>query len=163
MLNFRTVAVLILLTLTVGTPAVESFAPRHTDNEADLAARIAREPDPVRKAKYEIRLGEVKLQQAISAYDHDQFESGEKLLDSYFDKMKDAWKFLKDSGRDAARKPAGFKELDIALREDARRVDDLRHRVPFMDRGPLDQVTQEISETHAEVMAALFPAGRSRH
>ena|SRR5579863_4512703 len=161
--NPRTVAALSLLSLTVGAPAAESFALRHADNEADLAARIAREQDPVKKAKYEIRLGDLKLQQAASAYDQDQFESGEKLLNSYSDQMKDAWKLLKESGRDAVRKPAGFKELDIALREDARQLDDLQHRVPFTDRGPLDKVTQEINQTHAEVMAALFPPGRSRH
>ncbi|HEV2177447.1 MAG TPA: hypothetical protein VGW33_09640 [Terriglobia bacterium] len=163
MLNARKVAALSLLSLTVGAPAAESFGPRHTDTEADLTARIAREHDPVKKAKYEIRLGELKLQQATDAYDRDETGPGEKLLGSYLDEMKDAWKLLKGSGRDAVRKPAGFKELDIALREDARRLDDLRRRVPFMDRGPLDKVMQEVNQTHAEVLTALFPAGRSKH
>lgn len=164
MLNLRTVAALSLLTFTVGASAVHAFAPRrHADNEADLVARIAREQNPVKRAKYEIRLGELKLQQATDAYDRDQVEPGEKLLDSYFDEMKDAWKLLKGSGRDPVRKPAGFKQLDIALREDSRRIDDLRRRVPFMDRGPVDKVMQEMSGIHAEVMLALFPAGRSRH
>lgn len=140
-------------TLLAGAP----LQARHQDNEADLLAHIQRETNPVRKAKYEIRLGSLKLQQAISAYDHHQLDQGQALLDEYRTQMSKAWGLLQSSGRDASRKPDGFKQLDIALRENSRLLTDLRHRVPYMDRGPLDRVTQELDKTQNEVLIALFP------
>src|SRR5260370_25378250 len=103
---------------------------RHADSESDLAARLQREQNPVKKAKYEIRLGRLKLNQAIDAYDKGSPDQSGQLLDAYLERMKSSWQILRDSGRNAVRQPQGFKELDIALREDSRTLEDLKHRVP---------------------------------
>jgi hypothetical protein len=128
--------------------------------EEELLARIQKERSPVRKAKLEIRLGRVKLHQAIAAYDQGSVERGAELLGAYVERMKSAWQTLRDSGREAARQPQGFKELDIALREDARLIEDLKHRLPYLDRGVVEKAGQEIERVRAEVLRALFPAER---
>lgn len=150
--------------LVVGAAALSAarLEARHKDSEPDLLARIQRETNPVRKAKYEIRLGSLKLQQAVTAYDQQRRDQGKALLDDYAAEMSKAWVLLQSSGRDATRKPDGFKQLDIALRENARLLEDLRHRVPYMDRGPLDQTSQEMDRTHNQVLVALFPGMKPR-
>jgi hypothetical protein len=136
-------AALIVLGLAPGAGA-QGLAPapaRQPDSEPDLLGRLEREQNPVKKAKYQVRLGRIKLLQALG-------------------RMKGSWQTLRDSGRRAVRQPQGFKELDIALREDARRLEDLKHHVPYTDRDPVEKVAQEVERIRAEVLHALFPAER---
>ena len=130
---------------------------RGQDSEAELLARIEREKKPVNKAKLEVRLGRVHLQEAISAYEKQQVPQGQKLLASFLDDMESAWSTLRTSGRNAAKKPEGFRELEIGLNEDARRLDDLRRQVFYLNRGPIEQVLSKVNALHAEVLLALFP------
>jgi hypothetical protein len=145
-----------LMVAEIALVSLPLLARRH-DSEQDLLAHLERETNPVKKAKYEIRLGRLKLEQATLAYQQQQLDQGERLLNEYAGAMNQAWELLKNSGRDATRKPQGFKELDIALRENSRLLEDLRHRIPFTDRGPLDKVEQELAKTRNEVLLALFP------
>src|SRR5438034_4260620 len=94
------------------------------DSEEDLLARIQREQNPVKKAKYEIRLGRVKLTQAIAAYGAGDVDRCNGLVAAYLAQIKTAWTRLQSAGRNAVKKPEGFRELDIALREDARLIED---------------------------------------
>ncbi|HUI43160.1 MAG TPA: hypothetical protein VL523_14450 [Terriglobia bacterium] len=133
---------------------------RHAMSEAELMSRIDRENNPVKKAKLEIKLGGLKLSEAASAFDHDQSDSGAKLLDAYFNCMKQAWSLLQASGRDPNHKPQGFMALDIALRENARLLLDLQQRTPFEERGPIVHVAKQSDALHTQVLAALFPGGK---
>jgi len=128
------------------------------DNEDQLLARLKTEQNPVRKAKLEIKLGDLKLLEAIAAYGKLDPEGGAKLLDAFLDHRKSAWKVLQLSGRKAAKQPQGFKELDIALREDVRALDDLAHKTAYDDRGPIEKCAKEIEAIRAEVLQALFPS-----
>jgi len=149
--------------LLIGVPvflAVLYAAPR-SEKEEHLLARVQNETDPVKKSKGQTRLARIKLDQAIQAYDHGKFELGAQLFSVYLGRIKDSWQTLKHSGRNAARSPQGFKELDIELREDVRLLDDLEHRTSFYDRGPLEQTGKEIEQLRAEVLQALFPVART--
>jgi hypothetical protein len=136
-----------------------SLHARREVSEQQLMARIESEGNPTKKAKLEIELGGLKLNQAIAAYDRDQFDAGPKLLETYWGWMKQAWDLLEKSGRDAGRKPQGFKDLDIALREHARRLNDLKQRTPYADRPNIEHTAAEIDALHTQVLAALFPGG----
>lgn len=133
---------------------------RHQDSEAELLARIQRTTDPVKRARFEIRLGRLKLEQTISAYQAGHIEQAERLVGAYSARMMGAWETLQRSGRDAAHHPSGFKELDIELREDARLLEDLAHRVGYENRAPVEKVKKEIEEVRAEVLRVLFPGER---
>jgi len=138
-------------------PGVATARTRETEEQ--LLARLQAENNPVRKAKVEIRLGRLKLEQAIEAYEQGNVEAGATLLDAHLGRMKEAWQTLGGSGRNAARHSQGFKELDIALREDIRRLEDLKHRIAFDDRRPAEKVSKELESIRSEVLRALFPAG----
>jgi len=131
-----------------------------SETEAHLLARVQKETDPVKKSKGQTRLARIKLEQAIQAYDHGDIEQGVQLVSAYLGRIKDSWQTLRSSGRNAARNPQGFKELDIELREDLRLLADLEQRVSFYDRAPLEQAGKELERVRAEVLQALFPVAR---
>ena len=153
----RCVVTAVLLPLLLGALAGGASPARRADSEADLLARLERERNPVKRAKLETRLGRVKLFQAIGAFDRGNVEECHELLSAYLERMKSAWATLKSSGRQAWRHPQGFRELDIALREDGRFLVDLKHRVPYQQRAPVDKVAQEVDELRNQVLRELFP------
>jgi CRISPR/Cas system-associated endonuclease Cas1 len=131
------------------------------ESEAQLLARVEKEQDPVKKSKLESRLARLKLQQAIKIYEQGNTEQGDQLISAYLARIKDAWQVLRSSGRNAAHASRGFKELDIELREDARLLDDLKRRISYFDRGPVERAQKEVEQERAEVLHALFPVTRA--
>ena len=132
------------------------------ETEEQLVQRIESEQNPVKKAKDEIKLASLKLTQVRDAYTQGQVEAGAKLLDVFTDTIKASWKVLQDSGRKASKQPEGFRELEIAFREDARTLQDLGRTVNYLDRPPLENAAQELEKMRGEVLHALFPGGTPR-
>jgi len=151
---------LLLAVLLIGSLSVDpakASPPRKPDKEQDLLARLGRERNPVNKAKYEVRLARVKLFQAMEAFEKGDPERSRKLLEVYLERLRSAWATLQASGRPAHRKPQGFKELDIELREDGRYLEDLTHRFSFLDREPVEKIRQEVDQLRGEVLRVMFP------
>ncbi|MGO9268647.1 MAG: hypothetical protein ACLQOO_00035 [Terriglobia bacterium] len=149
---------ILLTVLAVVSLAAASAKDRRSDSEQDLLDRLQREQDPVRKSKLELRLGRLKMQQAIDAYAKGSIDQGKSLLDGYLDRVKSCWQILKGSGRNAVKQPQGFRELDIALREDSRTLEDVSKRISYFDREPVEQTMEEVNRVHDEVLHALFPS-----
>ena len=133
-----------------------------SETEEQLVQRIQREQNPVKKAKDEIKLASLKLTQVRDAYSQDHVEAGAKLLATFVGTMKTSWKVLQDSGRKASKQPEGFRELEIALREDVRTLQDLGRTVNYFDRAPLENAAQELEKMRGEVLHALFPGAPPR-
>jgi hypothetical protein len=146
-----------LLLILAGAAVPVRLWARHHEDAASLTAHIEREKNPIKKAKLEIRLSKLELEQAVGSYDHHQLDSGKQQLAAFLGRVQDAWGHLKSSGRNAASKPDGFMQLEIALREDARSLNDLRERVAYFNRVPIDQAIQQLNQLHSEVLIALFP------
>jgi hypothetical protein len=132
---------------------------KHQESEQELLDRIEHESNMAKKARLQAELATLKLDEAATAFDQDQYESGKKLLDQYSGWIHKAWNVLEESGRDATRKAQGFKDLDISLRENARALADLAERTPFADRGPIEATAKTADDVHSQVIAALFPGG----
>ncbi len=130
---------------------------RRADKEGDLLARLEHETEPVKHAQFEIRLAHVKLAQATEAFDQGNITDSRELLGAFLERLRSAWSTLQKSGRPAHKRPQGFKELDIELREDARYLEDLKHRFPYSEREPVEKVAHEVDELRNEVLKALFP------
>ena len=129
---------------------------RQTDEE--LSSRIEREKNPVKKAKFEIRLGRLKLNYAVEACVKDDHPRCQELLGSFLTLMKSSWDRLEATGRVARKQADGFKELDIALREGGRQLEDIKQRVPYQDMAQIDSVEKETDQLRAKVLRVLFPA-----
>lgn len=132
------------------------------DSEESLLRRIERQGNPVKRAKLEIRLGRLHLEGAMEAFERGELNAVYSRLDQYLETMQGAWTTLQNSGREAWRKPQGFKDLDIALREDDRALQDFLRRVPYDYRGPIEEVTQKAQALRGEVLKALFPQEDAR-
>ena len=150
----RAIAWAAALGIVAAGPALQA---KHQASEQEIEARIQTETNPTKKAKLEMQLGTLKLTEAVAAYDHNRFDDAPKLIGTYWSWMKRAWDVLERSGRDAGRRPQGFKDLDITLRENARQLNDLDHRTPLADRVEIEQVAAKIDALHGEVLGALFP------
>jgi len=132
------------------------------ETEEQLLQRIQSEQNPVKKAKDEIKLASLKLTQVREAYSQGHIEEGAKLLVTLTDTTKASWKILQNSGRRASKQPEGFRELEIALREDVRTLQDVGRTVDFYDRAPLENAAQELEKMRGEVLHALFPGAPPR-
>jgi len=127
------------------------------ENEVQLLQRMQGEPNPVRKAKIEIKLANLRLTEVQDAYSRGQIETGAKLLGTFVEAIRTSRKMLQESGRRASKQPEGFRELEIALRENVRTLQDLGRTVSYFDRTPLTDAAPELDQMRGEVLQELFP------
>ncbi len=147
----------LIIAVAAALLAVPHLALAGWQSDADLSARIEKENNPVKKAKFEIRLGRQKLSHAIEACEKDDHPACKEMLGSFLTLMKGSWNRLEATGRAASKQVDGFKELDIALREGSRQLEDLKQRVPFQDMDVIDSAQRETEQLRSEVLRALFP------
>lgn len=115
------------------------------------------EADPVRKARDLAKLGGDQVELAKK-----QLKSGDEVgslytLEMYRDEVRETVAGLKASGIDAEKRPAGFKELQISLRETVRRVDDLIFTLPVDKRPFFREVRTDLVTAQNDLIDALFP------
>jgi hypothetical protein len=118
--------------------------------------KLKRQTDPVDRTKTYINVAEILLSLAGDAIKSGEPEVLDKRLTEYVDTIRDAHETMMKSGRDAHKKPKGFKELEIALRRQIRMLEDLARTVAFDHRDPVEKAKQEASDIREDVFRALF-------
>jgi CRISPR/Cas system-associated endonuclease Cas1 len=159
-MNIRAAAVgalSLVLFLSANATATAIWPQKSHEDEAKLLSKLEREKNPVKKAKLETKLGRLKLENAFEAYDKGQYDQCWKLLDEYLARMNNAWAELAASGRQAAKKPDGFKQLEIALRESRRDLHDFETRLTYAERQAAEKIAAQTVQLHSRVLSALFP------
>jgi hypothetical protein len=129
---------------------------------ADLA-RYEQEADPVRKARALAKLGDEQIDQARKELKADDDVGSLHTLEQYRDEIQHMTEALKATGVDAGKKPAGFKELQISIRQNIRRVDDLILSLPVDKRPFFREVRTDLVKTQNELIDALFPRQPDRN
>lgn len=129
-------------------------------DQQQLESQIAREHNPVKKSKCQADLARMILDQGIDAYNQNDFRKGDKLLGEYVAAVGKAWTMLKSSGRNAVKHPQGFKNLDLALRENGRLLSGLEQKVPYFQGKTVRAVEKQSKAIHDQVLDALFPGLR---
>lgn len=147
----RAPSVLLVLTL-LGAPAARADDPR-LDR---LREQRAASRDPAERAKIAAKMGEVLLTNLAGHYRQNDLAGGEQLLGDYLALIRDAHQELMNSGRDARQKPAGFKQLEIHLRQGLRQLDDVARALPVEDRRPLEDAMREMSFLRRQLLQALM-------
>ena len=84
-------------------------------------------------------------------------------LEQYRDEIRHMAEALKSTGVDAEKKPAGFKELQISLRENVRRIDDLILSLPADKRPFFREVRTDLVKSQNELIDELFPRRPDRN
>lgn len=118
--------------------------------------RLARATDPGERAKITAKIGDELLELITRAYKKSETAEAERLLAEYRDAIRDAGRGLLQSGRDARRRPKGFKEMEIHLRKGARKLLDVSQGLPYDQRETLEATREEMEALRQELLAALM-------
>lgn len=135
---------------------------RADDLHSKLEAQYQSENDPVRKAKIVAKLGHFEIDQSRADLKAGDEEKALAVLERYNDEVRKTAEALTASGIDPERRPAGFKELQISLREFVRQLDDLILTLPSDKRPWFQAARSDISATQNSLFDALFPSGSSK-
>lgn len=120
-------------------------------------APAAQSGDPVQNAKVVVKRGELQLAQVRREVNAENYDEALRVLTEYHDAMKSAHASLKASGRDAEKKPSGFKNLQIHIRQSVQRLDQTILSMPVEERGPFDSIRKELDSMDKELIDVLFP------
>jgi len=126
------------------------------DTLQELRDKLARERDADDRAKITVHIGEMLLGQIAEALKESDLEAGKGLLDEYVEAMRQAYEDLSESGRDARRKPKGFKDLEIHLRRSHKTLEELGHLLSFDELEPLQKAMEEIDAIREKLLDNLM-------
>jgi len=149
---------------TAAIAALALFAPLAAQDRLTVdQARYDQETDPVRKARALVKLGDDQIDEARK-----QLKDGDEIaslhtLEQYRDEVQHMAELLKATGVDPEKKPAGFKELQISLRETVRHIDDLILNLPVDKRPFFREVRTDLVNTQNDLIDALFPRQPERN
>ena len=136
---------------------VAALAASGQDRLAQLRSDFERSSDPVRKAKALAKLGRLEIQQVREDAQAGKAAQALSQLEEYRNQVRNAHEALKATGVDAEKRYAGFKQLQISVREALRQLDDIIFAVPVDQRAPFRVVREDLDGINAQLMHALFP------
>jgi hypothetical protein len=133
-------------------------------NDQQKAERLAAErgrvqelTNPVAKTRSHILISEILLDFAGSAIREDNVEGIRTLLDQYVTTITAARDVMMDSDRDAERNPAGYKDLELSLRQQIRRLQEMARSVTFDQRAPIETALNRAETIRDEMIRKIFP------
>ena len=133
------------------------------DRMGEDLARYQHETDPVRKSRALAKLGDDQVDLAKKQLKAEDEVASLHTLEQYRDEVHDMVTALHGTGVDAERKPAGFKELQISLRETIRRIDELILTLPVDKRPFFREVRNDLFMYQNELIDDLFPRRPDRN
>jgi hypothetical protein len=149
---------------TAAFAALALFAPVAAQDRLTVEqARYDQETDPVRKARALVKLGDEQIDEARKQLKNGDEVASLHTLEQYRDEVRHIADLLKATGVDPEKKPAGFKELQISLRETVRHIDDLILTLPVDKRPFFREVRTDLVNTQNELIDALFPRQPQRN
>jgi hypothetical protein len=120
-------------------------------------AQYQHEGDPIRKARMLAKFGDDQVDLAKKQLNSGDDVASLHTLEQYRDEIRETVTALEAAVPDAERKPAGFKELQISLRETVRHIDDVILTLPVDKRPFFRDVRNDLVKTQNELIDALFP------
>lgn len=124
---------------------------------AELRSKFAEESNPIRKAKLMPRLGEAEFREITGAVAAGRLADAQAGLERYRSEVQECAQKLDATGIDAEKHPAGFKQLEISLRESLRRLNHLIEGLTAEEQAPFLAVRKDLDEINRHLVHALFP------
>jgi len=146
-----------LIVTSVALCACFSLTAAAQESRAKYEAQFQLERDPVVKAKLLSKLGRFEIDQARADLKSDQDEQSLADLEHYRDQVEGTVQALSASGVNAEQHPAGFKELQISLRQTLRHIDELILQLPLDKRPWFQAVRLDLAKSQNSLIEALFP------
>ena len=130
---------------------------RAQDRLTVAVAQYQHEGDPVRKARMLAKFGGDQIDEAKKQLSSGDDVASLHMIEQYRDEVRETVTGLEAAVPDAEKKPAGFKELQISLRETVRHIDDLILTLPVDKRPFFRDARNDLVKTQNELIDALFP------
>jgi hypothetical protein len=122
-----------------------------------LEQKFREQTDPVHRAKALAKLASGEIRAAQEEIRTGQPDQALSRLDRFRDNARDVYQALQASGINAVKRPAGFQELQIALRESVRRMRDVIFGLSLERRGGFVTVQQDLDRINNQLLQDLFP------
>jgi hypothetical protein len=151
MFPFISMAGLALAATVLFSPQVKQ------DHAADFRARFTRESDPQRKARMMPQYGDLVFQEVQDHIEEGNIAGAFEQLKTYRDQAQSISKNLDAKEGDPEKHPAGFKQLQIAVRESLRRVEDIIVRLASDDAKPFLEIRKDLEDLDRHLVHELFP------
>ncbi len=123
-------------------------------------ARLRRTTGAVNCTRIQVTISELVISFMGDAIGDGDLERLERRTAEYREVILNARDTMMNSGRDASRRDAGFRDLEIALRQQVSQLDDIGSLLTFEYRQPIEQLAIEVAEMRDELIDAMFPGGR---
>jgi hypothetical protein len=121
-----------------------------------LEQKFQEQTDPVHQAKALAKLGPEEIRAAQDEIRAGQVDQALTRLQHFRDNARNVQRALEASGINAVKKPGGFQELQIALRESVRRLRDIIFGLSLERRGAFVEVRQDLDQVNNHLLQDLF-------
>jgi len=119
--------------------------------------RLTEFTNPIDKTKSYITISEILLDFTGDAAKAGDLDGMKTLLEQYVGTIEAAGNTLSQTDRNAERRPAGFKDLEIALRGQMRKLQDLGSSLGVDERTPVDAAMESATRVRERLLKLLFP------
>ncbi len=119
--------------------------------------RLSYMKDPVERTLIYIRIAQLIIDSVQDAAHSDDFERMGSLLTDYSSTIRSAQQMMLHSGRNPAEAPEGFTNLELALREEARRLQDISRSLRVDDRHPVELALGTAVSIREGLLRLIFP------
>ena len=124
---------------------------------AQLRSAFEQQASAIEKAKLMPRLGEAEFRDARKEIAAGRLPQAVAILAQYRAEAQLCAQGLEAAGRDAEKHPAGFKQLQISLRQSLRRLNEILVGLPADDQPPFLAVHKDLDELNRRLISKLFP------
>jgi hypothetical protein len=143
------------LILASGCAGIRGSAARRGERLATERGRLADLTDAVERTKSHIVIGDLFLSFAADAARERALEDVDGLLEQYTRNIRAARDTMVESDRDPRRYPAGYRDLDGALRRHAGMLREIRSRLAPAERNAVDRAMEAAAAVRAEMAERL--------
>ena len=133
------------------------FSQQQPDRIAVARSRFDHETDAVHKAKLLVPLGTAEFDQIEKQVIDSDLTNALSGVQAYQDQVMTCEKGLDAKGVDPEKHPAGYKELQISVRESLRRLDNVLVRLSGDDQKPFLDIRKSLEEVNHHLIKQLFP------
>lgn len=123
-----------------------------------LEAKFQDQKSAVRKAKVLAKLLPKEVQMAADEIQEGNFDQGVARLEHWSNETQQVHDALLATGRNAVKKPAGFTQLQVALRESLRELRNIIFSLPLGHRHRARTVEANLRHINRQLLEELFPS-----
>ncbi|HVB34065.1 MAG TPA: hypothetical protein VNJ52_06815 [Patescibacteria group bacterium] len=122
-----------------------------------LEAKFQDQKGAVRQAKTLAKLLPKEVLMAAQEIQEGEFDPGIARLERWSAQARQVHDALVATGRNAVKKPAGFTQLQVALRESIRRLGDIVFSLPLGRQDRAEAVEANLRQINSQLLEELFP------